>query len=281
MIPTRTYEPYFRLEKENNIAIINLSRPEKRNTIASSFWDALIALQDELVNDRTIRVVVILADGKHFSAGTDLDDLKKDRKSMDFGDGIGNGNGRACYRIQYWQRAFHFFEEFDIPVIAGIHGACLGSAIEFIAAADVRIASENSYYFMGEVKTGMCTDLGGTTRLTRILGRSQAMRLLLTAEKIDAQEALRIGLVDKVVSNEDLREATMDMARTIAKMSPFAVMTTKRIVNVAAEGSVAAALAAERVNSAYVTQSNDRLVAMKAMVEEFRGGEYNPTFNLD
>lgn len=278
---SKGYEPYFTVEKKDYIATINLSRPEKCNTIASPFWDALVCLQEELVNDRTIRVVVILADGKHFSAGTDLDDLKKDRKQMDFGDGIGNGNGRACYRIQHWQRAFHFFEEFDIPVIAGIHGACLGSAIEFVAAADIRIAAENSYYFMGEVKSGMCTDLGGTTRLTRLLGRSQAMRLLLTAEKINAQEALRIGLVDKVVSNDDLRSAVMEMARTIASMSPFAVMTTKRIVNVASEGSMAAALAAERVNSSYVTQSNDRLVAMKAMVEEFRGGEYKPQFNLD
>ena len=269
------YEPYFTLEKKDHIATIHLSRPEKRNTIASPFWDALICLQSELINDKSIRVVVILADGKHFSAGTDLDDLKKDRKQMEF------GNGRANYLIQNWQRAFHFFEEFDIPVIAGIHGACLGSAIEFVAAADVRIAAENSYYFMGEVKSGMCTDLGGTTRLTRLLGRSQAMRLLLTAEKIDAREALRIGLVDKVVPNDDLQAAVMDMARTIASMSPFAVMTTKRIVNVAAEGSMAAALAAERVNSSYVTQTNDRLAAMKAMVEEFRGGEYKPQFNLD
>lgn len=224
------------------------------------------------MNDKSVRVVVILAEGRHFSAGTDLDDLKQDRKAMDF------GNGRALYKIQHWQRAFHFFEEFDIPVLAGIHGACLGSAIEFVAAADIRIATENSNYFMGEVKSGMCSDLGGTTRLTKLLGRSQAMRLLLTAERIDAQEALRIGLVDKVVPNEDLETVVMDMAKSIATMSPFAVMTTKRVVQIAADGSLAAGLAAERINSGFVTQTNDRLVAMRAMMNK---DGYNPEFNLD
>lgn len=266
------YAPYFTVEKKDYIATVTLSRPEKYNTIGAPFYYALLAVKDELINDKSIRVVVLLADGKHFSAGTDLEYLSQDRKKME------DGRGRALYGIQQWQEGFGFFEDFDIPVIAGIQGACLGSGIELAASCDIRIASENSNYFMGEVKTGMCTDLGGATRLTRLLGRSQALRLLLTAERIGAQEALRIGLVDLVVPNEDLRKVTMDYAKTIAKMSPFAVMTTKRVVNIAAESGLRAGLAAERIQSGYVTQTKDRLSAIRAMMA---GGDYAPEFTLE
>lgn len=269
---TNPYAPYFKLEKEDYIAKIILSRPEKYNTIAYPFWETLVKLQAELVSDKSVRCVVILAEGKHFSAGTDLDDLKHDRKESEF------GNGRALYKIQDWQRGFQFFGDFDIPVICGLQGACIGSAIEWVAAADFRIASDNFNTFMGEVKSGMCSDLGGTTRLTQLIGRSQALRLLLTAERIGAEEALRIGLVDKVVPLDELEETVMNMARTITKMSPFAVMTTKRVVRITEEGGVTAGLAAERINSGFCTQTNDRLIAIRAMMNK---ADYNPEFNLD
>lgn len=266
------YEPYFTLEKKDYIATVTLSRPEKNNTIGFPFYYALLAVQEERMFDKNIRVVLLLADGKHFSAGTDLEYMAQDRMKME------DGGGRALYGIQQWQGGFSFFENFDIPVVCGIQGACLGSGVELISSCDIRIAAENSNYFMGEVKVGQCTDLGGATRLTRLIGRSQALRLLLTAERIGAEEALRIGLVDKVVPTEDVRKVATEYARTIAKMSPFAVMTTKRVVNIAANSDISTALTAERIHSGYIMQTKDRVTAMKAMMA---GGEYAPEFTLE
>ena len=108
------------------------------------------------------------------------------------------------------------------------------------------------------------------------------MRLLLTGERIDAQEALRIGLVDKVVPLEELRDTVMETAKTIASMSPFAVMTTKRVVNIASEGGTFAGLAAERINGSFGSQTNDRLRAMQGMMTELKEKvPYAPEFNLD
>ena len=156
-----SYQEFLSFERRGAVGIVRLARPEKLNTISAPFYEAMIELQQtEIVGDHDLRAIALLADGRHFSAGIDLNYAKA----------VIGKPGRSLYGVYHWQQAFRFWSECNLPVVVGIQGACMGTAIELITACDIRIAADNAKFSLREVDVGISTDLGGTTRLTKLIG---------------------------------------------------------------------------------------------------------------
>ena len=152
-----SYQEFLSFERRGAVGIVRLARPEKLNTISAPFYEAMIELQQtEIVGDHDLRAIALLADGRHFSAGIDLNYAKA----------VIGKPGRSLYGVYHWQQAYRFWSECNLPVVVGIQGACMGTAIELITACDIRIAADNAKFSLREVDVGISTDLGGTTRLT-------------------------------------------------------------------------------------------------------------------
>ena len=135
--------------------------------------------------------------------------------------------GRSLYGVYHWQQAYRFWSECNLPVVVGIQGACMGTAIELITACDIRIAADNAKFSLREVDVGISTDLGGTTRLTKLIGPGMTKLLAMTCEDIDAQEAARIRLVERVVPLGELEQTTLAYAEKLAAKPPIAVQMCK------------------------------------------------------
>lgn len=200
------------------VALVTFNRPDKMNALNLEVRRALFAALAELREDDEVRVVVLTGAGeKAFIAGAD----------------IGEFEGMAPvaqYRAMQRGNIFSAMEEFPKPIIAMINGYCLGGGCELSMACDIRVASSRAKLGQPEINLGLIPGGGGTQRLPRLVGEGQAMRLIMTGELISAAEAERIGLVEQVFEPEDLREATLEMARTIASRSPIALQAAKESI---------------------------------------------------
>jgi enoyl-CoA hydratase len=176
--------------------------------------------------------------------------------------------------LSWLQSVYNRWEDFPVPVIAAIHGICYGSGTELILACDIRIAASNARIAIPEVRFGLSPDMGGTTRLPRLVGPGQAKRLILACEEVDAQEARAIGLVDVVVEPGQLMERAIKMANRIAGMPPVAVRMAKKGINLAVESSRMAGLYFEQAQSTYCCGTEDQKEAIKAFFEKRK-----PVFN--
>lgn len=213
-----SYQEFLSFERRGAVGIVRLARPEKLNTISAPFYEAMIELQQtEIVGDHDLRAIALLADGRHFSAGIDLNYAKA----------VIGKPGRSLYGVYHWQQAYRFWSECNLPVVVGIQGACMGTAIELITACDIRIAADNAKFSLREVDVGISTDLGGTTRLTKLIGPGMTKLLAMTCEDIDAQEAARIRLVERVVPLGELEQTTLAYAEKLAAKPPIAVQMCK------------------------------------------------------
>jgi enoyl-CoA hydratase len=200
------------------VALVTFNRPDKMNALNLEVRRALFAALAELREDDEVRVVVLTGAGeKAFIAGAD----------------IGEFEGMAPvaqYRAMQRGNIFSAMEEFPKPIIAMINGYCLGGGCELSMACDIRVASSRAKLGQPEINLGLIPGGGGTQRLPRLVGEGQAMRLIMTGELISAAEAERIGLVEQVFEPENLREATLEMARTIASRSPIALQAAKEAI---------------------------------------------------
>lgn len=259
------YEEFLSFSREGRVGVVKLARPAKLNTISAPFYEAMIELEEtQIVGDRELRSIAMLAEGRHFSAGIDLNYAKT----------MIGGRGRSLYGIYHWRRAYQFWYDCNLPVVVGIQGACMGTAMELVAACDIRIAAENAKFSLREVDVGISTDLGGTTRLTKLIGPGMTKLLAMTCEDIDAQEALRIGLVQKVVPIDQLEAETMRYATILAEKPPIAVQMCKKCINVATDSSMSVGFTAEEIQGIYTASTKDKAEASAAMLEK-RKGNYN------
>ncbi|MCQ2558727.1 MAG: enoyl-CoA hydratase/isomerase family protein [Oscillospiraceae bacterium] len=262
-----SYQEFFSFEIDSQnpyLGIVRLNRPDKLNTISAPFYEAMMELQQtEIVRNTNLRAIAILAEGRHFSAGIDLNYARS----------VIGTPGRSLYGVCYWQNAYKFWHDFNLPVVVGIQGACLGTAMELVAACDFRIAAENAKFALKEVDVGISTDLGGTTRLTQLIGPGMTKLLAMTCEQIDVKEAQRIGLVERVVPLEELEEATLKYGRILAEKSPIAVQMCKKCINIAADSSAQVGLWAEEIQGIYTASTKDKAEASRAMMEK-RPGNY-------
>ncbi len=257
-----SYNEFLSFEQRGAVGIIRLARPEKLNTISAPFYEAMIELQQtEIVGNHQLRALALLADGRHFSAGIDLNYAKT----------VIGTPGRSLYGVYHWQRAYRFWEECNLPIVVGVQGACMGTAIELITACDFRIAAANAKFALREVDAGISTDLGGTTRLTKLIGPGMTKLLAMTCEDIDAHEAMRIGLVERIVPLAELEQTTLAYAQKLASKPPIAVQMCKKCINIASDAASSVALVAEEIQGIYTVSTKDKAEAAAAMLEKRPG----------
>jgi enoyl-CoA hydratase len=227
-----TYETLL-LEIEGPVATLTLNRPQVMNALNAQVFNDLELAVRGLVADPTVRVILLTGAGKAFAAGADINELAlTDAKSGE----------ELALRGQV---VFSLLETCGKPVIACINGFALGGGCELALACVMRIASESARLGQPEVKLGLVPGYGATQRLPRLVGRSAALRLILTADIIPANEALRIGLVDEVVPAVDLLKHASEVALKIAAQAPLAVSAAMEAVNQGADLPLKEALALE------------------------------------
>ncbi len=213
---------------EGELAYVALNRPEKRNAINN---EVLRAIPEALVeaSQAPVRAVVLYGEGQVFSAGIDFSSLASDTGAAGSG-----GPDLARFRrfVHEAQASLDALERLEKPVIGALHGYVGGLGLELALACDARIAAAGTRLGMPEVRLGLVPDVGGTTRLVRTVGYALAKELIMTARMIDAQEAARIGLVNRVVDAGRHIGAAEELAREIARNAPLAVGLAKRIIDI-------------------------------------------------
>lgn len=251
-----SYGKHLTFNKDGRIGIITLDNAKGFNLVGTDFLQELEEIQKEILADRELGGIVINANGDNFSAGIDLKFLK-DVSSQHIMD-----------NLVWLQNLYSFWQELPIPVIAAINGLCYGSATELILGCDIRIAADNAKFSIPEVRFGLAPDMGGTTRLTHLVGIGQAKRLIMGCEEIDAEEALRIGLVEIMVCKEELNERTMKLAHKMAGFPPAGIRFAKKGINLANESSVEAGLLFEQAQSTFCCGTEDLREAVTAFLEK-------------
>ena len=211
-------------ETENNVCTVTLNRPDKRNALSVDMMWELADVLDDITNDRDVRVVIVRGQGACFSSGVDFFSLAKVAQEQ-----VTSADFR--HFLTKLQSVYTKMETLEKPVIAAIHKHCLGMALELVLAADFRIATEDALIGLPEVKLGLIPDVGGTSRLTRLLGPARAKELILLARDIDAAKALEYGLLTEVVPNGGHYEAALKMAEELKGCAPLAVGLAKKIIN--------------------------------------------------
>ncbi len=223
-----TYEKTssFLLPEEENIAIVTLNRPDALNALSSGLLKDLNDVLEEIRKDDKIRCVVLTGAGRAFSAGADLSEASS-----------GDDDARRG-RMELGQKVFDKIETFDKPVVAAINGYALGGGLELAAACDMRIASEKASFGNPEVNIGLIPAWGGCVRIPKLIGRAKAAQIVLTGERIDAKEAERIGLVNKIVAPEELNSTATYLAGQLATKAPIAIRLAKEILAKSMEISI-------------------------------------------
>ena len=217
-----------RLDIEDTIATVLLNRPEALNALNQEAFLGLQKAAQSIKENPSVRVVIMTGSGERaFSAGIDL-------KMMAAGKGGSAmfSNYREGYeRLYSLKMILTMYEELTVPVIAAINGYCLGAALELILCCDMRLACDTAVFGLPVIQIGTIPDLGSTQRLPRIVGLGIAKELILTGRRIDAAEALRVGLVDHVYPKDQLMTEAKKLADEIAKLNPSLVQGAKRATN--------------------------------------------------
>ncbi|NNL76257.1 MAG: enoyl-CoA hydratase/isomerase family protein [Desulfobacterales bacterium] len=215
-------------EKNGSLYTITLNRPEKRNAITVEMLTGICELAERQVAEPDVRVIVLKGEGKIFSAGVDFNSL-----GTEVGQCLVDGapGGAALRALIYkFQQYFNRLEAIEIPIICAMHGRVLGLGVEMALACDIRLMTDDCVWGMPELKLGVIADLGGTSRLARLIGPSRAMEVFMTAREYSAQQALDWGLVDYLHPQKDLFEEVAEMARDITHTAPLAVGAMKKII---------------------------------------------------
>ncbi|NMA24710.1 MAG: short-chain-enoyl-CoA hydratase [Clostridiales bacterium] len=243
-------------EVKDNIAIITINRPEALNALNSDVLKELAQTVEKAEADDGVYVLIITGAGKAFVAGADIAQMKdmSAAEAKAFGD-FGNS-------------VFYKIESLTKPVIAAVNGYALGGGCELSMACDIRIAGTKAKFGQPEVGLGITPGFGGTQRLPRIVGVSKAKELIFTAETIGAEEAHRIGLVSRVVPDEELMTAALEMAGKIAKNAQVAVRQSKDAINKGMQSDILTGASYESQAFAVCFATEDQKDAMTAFVNK-------------
>lgn len=246
------------VEREGNVATITFNRPAVLNALNARLLGELSLALLELENQSDIRAIVVTGAGeKAFAAGADIGELNA----------LANA-GEGADKARAGQNVTLQIERLRKPVVMAINGFALGGGCELAMAGDIRIASENAKFGQPEVNLGLIPGYGGSQRTTRLVGKGMAMYLCLSGETIGAQEALRIGLVQKVVPLGELLPEARRIAGVIASRAPLAVAACKRIINGGAHLSIADALELEAIEFGTLVNTNDFQEGTRAFLEK-------------
>ncbi len=209
------------VEHDGPVGIVTLNRPSVLNALNAQLLDEVSRALAELEGDDAVRAIIVTGAGeKAFAAGADIGELNALKNAVE---GAGKARTGQMLTLQ--------IERMNTPVIMAVNGFALGGGCELAMAGDIRIASDKAKFGQPEVNLGLIPGYGGSQRTTRLVGKGMAMYLCLSGEIIDAQLALQIGLVDRVVPHAELMEAAKKLATTIAQKAPLAIAACKRVIN--------------------------------------------------
>jgi enoyl-CoA hydratase len=245
-----------RSEQRGAVSVLTLSRPKALNALDRATLEAFAARCAELAERRDLRAVVVTGEGRAFAAGADIAEMR------------GHGPLEAESFSRLGHAAFAALEALRVPTIAAVGGYALGGGCELACACDWIYASSKARFGQPEVNLGIIPGFGGTSRLLRRVGVAWAKELVLTGETIDAETALRIGLVNRVFPPEELLDAAVRAGETIATRGPLAVAQAKRILQEGQDADQRTAHALEQAAFGFVAASRDRSEGMDAFLEK-------------
>ena len=253
----------FKVELNNHIAHVQINRPEKYNAMNAPFWSEIVEIFKWIDDTDAVRAVVISGAGKHFSAGIDLMMLAS--LANELGKDVGR-NARLLRRtILRMQASFNAVDNCRKPVLAAIQGYCIGGAIDLVSACDMRYCSSDAQFSIKEIDMGMAADVGTLQRLPRIIGDGIMRELAYTGRTVEAEEAQRIGLVNRVYDDHQaLLEGVFAIAAEIAGKSPIAVAGTKEMLSYMRDHRIDDGLEYIATWNAAMLQSTDLRVAVAA-----------------
>lgn len=220
----------FDLETDDHIAHIRFNRPDKLNSFIPQMWKELPRAVSEIDGGGEARVIVISAQGKHFTAGLDFSVFE----SLKVDTSIETGRERAAFMqlVKTLQESFSALKRARIPVIAAIQGGCIGAGLDLVSACDLRYASTDAFFSLQEINIGMTADVGTFPRLQKLIPAGVAREMAFTGEPLTSDRAEQTGLVNAVYdSTDELMDAVMEVAAKIAEKSPLAIWGSKEMLN--------------------------------------------------
>ena len=247
---------FLTLAVENRIATLTVNRPDKLNALNDATIAELGQAIDEVRGRNDIGGLIVTGAGRAFVAGADISELSSQTPAI------------AKARARNGQDVFRRFETSPKPVIAAVNGFALGGGCELALACHIRIASDKARFGQPEVKLGTCPGYGGTQRLSRLVGKGRAIQLITTAEIIDAQEAWRIGIVNKIVAPDNLMTATLEMMNAILANGPLAVALCIEAIDHGLEMSLDEGLLLEANHFGLLAATEDMAEGMNAFMEK-------------
>jgi 2-(1,2-epoxy-1,2-dihydrophenyl)acetyl-CoA isomerase len=246
-------------EVADRVGWVRMTRPDKLNALTSRMAAEILEALDRAAESADVRSVVITGEGRAFSAGQDLTEFREGGlEQFDVAEHLRSGYNRMIAAIV----------ELPKPVIAGVNGVAAGAGLSLACACDLRIASEAATFTQAFVKIGLVPDSGGTWLLPRIVGPARALELSITGELIDAAEALRIGLVGRVVPADRFPKELESYAQALAAGATRAIGVTKRVFAQGASSSLANTLEREASAQAELIRSRDFLEGVRAFLEK-------------
>jgi 2-(1,2-epoxy-1,2-dihydrophenyl)acetyl-CoA isomerase len=245
---------------EESVATLTFNRPERMNALSTPIMEGLLRGLPRLAGDPAVKVIVLTGAGQAFCAGGDV-------KSMAEG-GEQRSVAEATAHLRSRMEVSRILHELPKPTIAMINGPAAGAGLAFALACDLRIAGAAARLVTAFVKVGLSGDFGGSFFLTRLAGTAKARELYFTGRPVDAQEALSLRLVNRVVPDDQLGDATMELARSLAQGPQVALSLMKRNLNCAESGRLSELLDIEAANMVQAARTEDHREAAKAFVEK-------------
>jgi enoyl-CoA hydratase len=272
---TTTFDsPVLTIERHDDVATVWLDRPEARNAMGQDLWRDLPLAMAAVSDDPAVRVVIVAAKGPHFSVGLDLKAMGGLLSGGDGGEGGGKPSMAARARgarteVLRLQESITAVATCPKPVIAAVHGYCIGGGVDLISACDIRLASADAVFSVREAKVAIVADLGSLQRLPAIISAGHLAELAFTGKDISAERAKEIGLVNDVAADADgVLKAAQELAREIAANSPIAVQGTKAVLAANDGRTVAEGLDYVATWNAGMLSSDDLVEAMMAFMEK-------------
>ena len=247
------------LEKSGGIANVALNRKEKLNAFDGTMHDELYAALDEAAEDEDVRCIVLRGEGRGFSAGADLAQIVREADGdPDLGEYLRNTYSRLVKRMVGIEK----------PIVAALHGPVYGAGVGIALACDLRVAAENTKFSVAFIKIGLMPDAGVTFLLPRVVGFGRAMEMSMLGDAVDAEEAYRIGLVNKVVAEDILSEEVRNLAERLATMPTLALGRIKRSLYASFETDLETALEAEAEGQTFCGYTQDHKEGVTAFFEK-------------
>jgi 3-hydroxypropionyl-coenzyme A dehydratase len=243
------------LERKDGVVKLILNRPDKLNAINPTMLQELGAILSNLIEDDSVKVLVVTGAGRAFCAGADVNEFTKltPSSALKF-----SRNGKEIMRS---------IENFPVPTVAAINGYALGGGLELALSCDIRIASSAAQLGLPEINLGIFPGFGGTVRLPRLIGKAKALELMYTGDRVSAEEAMRLGLVNRMVQSEKFEEEVTAFTSKLASKSPAILRLLKASVNASSNSSEEVGSEVESLAWASAFSTDDQKEGVKAFLE--------------